>query len=62
MKKFLNDFLADPITRALSTIIAGLLIVVFHSIALDIVALVLGSILVALGVINVIKYFKAPMI
>jgi uncharacterized membrane protein HdeD (DUF308 family) len=61
MKKFLNDFLSDPVTRALSTIIAGLLIIVFHSIALDIVALVLGSILVALGVVNIIKYFKSPL-
>ncbi len=61
MKKFFTDFLSDPVMRAISTIAAGLLIIIFHSIALDIVALVLGSILIALGVINIINYFKAPM-
>lgn len=61
MKKFFSDIFSNSVARAIFTIVAGLLITIFHTIALDIVALVLGSILIALGVINVINYFKAPM-
>jgi len=61
MKKFFADFLSDPVSRAISTVIAGILITVFHSVALDIVCIALGCILTVIGFINIIKYFRKPM-
>lgn len=61
MKKFFADFLLDPVSRAISTIVAGILITVFHSVALDIVCIALGCVLAVIGLINIIKYFRAPM-
>ena len=61
MKKFFFDFSSDSIAHAIFTILIGVLITIFHTVALDIVALVIGSVLIALGVVNIIRYFKAPM-
>lgn len=61
MKKFFADFLLDPVSRAISTIVAGVLITVFHSVALDIVCIALGCVLAVIGLLNIIKYFRAPM-
>lgn len=61
MKKFFTEILLDPVSRALSTIVAGVLITVFHSVALDIVCIALGCVLAVIGLINIIKYFRTPM-
>lgn len=60
MKNFFNNVISDPIFSALLTVLAGVLITVFHTVAIEIVCVVLGLIATILGLINIIKYFRDP--
>ncbi len=58
MKKFFSEFFLDPVYHALTTVILGILVVVFHKLILDIACIILGAILALIGIINIIKYFR----
>ncbi len=62
MKNFFKDFLLDSVFVSMLSIVAGILITVFHSLALDIISILLGCFAVVLGLINIIKYFRQPEI
>lgn len=60
MKNFFNNIITDPIFSALLTVLAGVLITIFHSVAIEIVCIALGLVATILGLINIIKYFRTP--
>lgn len=61
MKRFFSDFLSDPVCHALLTVIAGIIITFFHSVALDIVCIAFGAILAVIGLVNIIRYLRSPI-
>lgn len=62
MKEFFNNLWKDYVFSAVTTIIAGVLITLFHSVAIDIVCIVLGIITLILGVISIMRFIKEPYI
>ena len=62
MKNFFKDFLLDSVFVSMLTIVAGILVTVFHSMALDIISILLGCFAVVLGIINIVKYFRQPTV
>lgn len=62
MKNTFNKFLTDPVFSSLLTVVAGILITIFYPLAISIVSIVLGLIATFLGAVNIIKYFKPPII
>ena len=60
MKNFFYDFFHDSVFVSMLTVVAGILVTVFHSMALDIISILLGCFATLLGIINVIKYFRQP--
>ena len=56
MKKILSSIKEDYTFSAVLTVVVGILITLFHSVAIDIVCIVIGIALFVLGTMNVIKY------
>ncbi len=62
MKNTFSRILTDPVFSSVLTIIAGILITIFYPMAINVVSVILGLIATILGVTNIVKYFKAPVI
>lgn len=60
-KDIWNGLWKDYLSSAILTVIAGILVTVFYSVALDVVCIGLGIAAVVLGVMNVIRYLRRPM-
>ena len=60
-KAFWNGIWKDYLSSAILTVVAGILVTVFHSVALDVVCIGLGLAAVILGVMNVIRYLRRPV-
>lgn len=58
--KFLEKLWADNLGSAILTIIIGLLITLLYKFALDMVCIIMGAVSVIIGVVLLIKYFRAP--
>ena len=60
-KTFWKGIWKDYLSSAILTLIAGILVTVFHSVALDVVCIGLGLAGVILGLMNVIRYLRHPL-
>ncbi len=60
MKNFFKKIWGDYITSAIVTVIFGILITVFHSVAIDIVCILFGLAAALIGLVGIIKYVRAP--
>ncbi len=58
MKEFFSALWKDYMLSAIITVLAGLLITVFYSVAIDAVCIGLGLIITVLGGISIAKYLK----
>lgn len=61
MKNFFTKLFLDPIFSSLVTIVAGILITIFYSQAIDIICRLIGCAAILLGLFDIIKYFRAPV-
>ncbi len=60
MKNFFKKIWEDYITSAVVTVVLGILITVFHSVAIDIVCILFGLAAALIGLVGIIKYVRAP--
>lgn len=58
--KFLEKLWADNLISAILTIVIGLLIALLHKYALGTVCVIVGAVALVIGLILLIKYFRAP--
>ena len=61
MKNFFSKLFLDPIFTSLLTVVAGVLITIFYSMAISIICTLIGCIAALFGIMNIIKYFRAPI-
>ncbi len=62
MKEFFANLWKDYIFSAVLTIVAGVLITLFHSVAIDVVCIALGIATLILGIISIIRFIKEPLV
>jgi len=60
MKEFFKNLWKDYITSAVATVVAGVLIMLFYGITLDLICIILGAIGVLIGVVSIARFLKSP--
>ena len=60
MKDFFKDLWKDYLVSAILTVVIGVLLTVFSSVAIDVVCIGIGAAAAVIGVISVIRYLRKP--